>query len=338
MTEAAPSEGAPSLKGEAAAAWQEVQRLDAGPQTPKQGQDSKDVFLQHVLAQEKALRRFLEVAPAANGELVFEARFRLARALALRAELETSQELQQQSEALLDELEKGSTPVQQSHINFSRISQWMRRNRFPNAEQRRDLLNAVREFRERYPRDPRAVRLLVEAATQFDREPETKRSILNEASQLNRDPGLKQRIQDEQRKLSLIGKPLQFNFNDTAGRPFKLEQLRGKPVVIIYFSESSAPSLNAWKALNEALRPFPDIGRVAVSLDETHVAMDRIRRNFGENWIVGWDGMSWGSPLVRRLGVNALPTVWLLDQKGRLVSLNALDDLAAQMATLRDTP
>ena len=317
---------------EAAAAWREVQRLEAGPPPAGQG-DPKEVYGQHVAAQEVALRRFLELAGKESAPL-FDAKFRLARVLALRAELEANSALQGESDALLDSLEKGATHAQQSHIAFTRISQWMRRNRFPNEEQRRELLAAAREFRERYPGDIRAARLLVEVATQFDREPEVKRGILGDAGRLTKDPELTQRIGDEMRKLSLLGRKLEMSFSDIGGRPFKLEQYRGRPVLLLYFSEGSPPSLAAWRTLNEKLGGHPNVVRVAVSLDETRGALERARLGMSAGWTIGWDGFGWGSPLARRWGVNALPTAWLIDSQGKLVSLNAIEGLESQLEAL----
>ena len=51
-------------------------------------------------------------------------------------------------------------------------------------------------------------------------------------------------------------------------------------------------------------------------------------------WPVIFDGKGWESPLIRELGINELPTVWLLDAKGRLRSLNALEGTAAQVRQL----
>jgi hypothetical protein len=313
-------------------AWKEVLRLDTGPSVVPQG-DAKETFAQHLAAQEKALRRFLEIS-GGEGGLTFEARFRLARVLALRAEIAADNSLQEESDALLDLLEKGATHAQQSHIAFTRISQWMRRNRFPNAEKRKELLAAAREFRERYPRDIRAARLLVEVSTQFDREPEVKRGLLTEAGAVTKDPELSQRIGDELRKLGLLGKTLEMSFSDVGGRPFKVEQYRGRPLVLLYFSEASPPSLAAWRALNEQLAAYPNVGRVAVSLDESRSALEKARQGLSAGWTVGWDGLGWRSPLARRWGINSLPTVWLVDAKGRLVSLNAMEGLKEQLGAV----
>jgi hypothetical protein len=323
---------APSAAPEVATAWKEVLRLDAGPPPALKG-EAKETYGRHLAAQEQALRRVLALLGAEDG-LLFEARFRLARVLALRAELEADNALQGESDALLDALEKGATHAQQGHIAFTRISQWMRRNRFPDAAKRKELLAAAREFGQRYPNDIRAPRLLVEVATQFDREPEVKRSILADAGRLTKDPELTQRIGDEMRKLGLLSRKLEMGFSDIGGRPFKMEQQRGRPLVLLYFSEASTSSLTAWKTLNDVLSRHSNVVKVAVSLDESRAAMDRARQPFSSGWTVAWDGLGWGSPLARRWGINALPTVWLVDSQGKLASLNALEDLEVQLREL----
>jgi hypothetical protein len=49
---------------------------------------------------------------------------------------------------------------------------------------------------------------------------------------------------------------------------------------------------------------------------------------------IAWDGKGWESPLVQALGINALPTTWLLDKEGVLRSLDALDETAEQLKKL----
>ena len=313
-----------------ASLWNSVVALDAGPkQVPRTPEEAKSIYAKHVELQERSLRRFLGVA--GNDSRVFEARLRLARALTIRAELEGRTEFQNESSALLDALESQGSREQRAEVAFTRISQWMRRNRFPDASQRSELLAAVREFRDSFPADRRLARLLVEVATRFDREPTVKAELLGAAARINQDPGLRKRISDDQTRLDILGKPLPLRFQDLNGRPFRMEDCRGKRVVVLYFSESSAPSLEAWKRVNEALKAYPEVVRVGISLDEDRVAMERARKVFGERWIIGWDGRGWLSSLARRWGVNTLPTVWLVNSSGACISLDALPDLSEQL-------
>ena len=73
---------------------------------------------------------------------------------------------------------------------------------------------------------------------------------------------------------------------------------------------------------------------LGVSLDEKREALDAVLKTRALTWPVAFDGKSWESPLVRALGINAVPTVWLLDARGRLRSLNALDGTTSQVRLL----
>ena len=319
-------------------AWLEVLRLDAGPKEPAPAPPGrwgthaagvKERFTSHLQMQEKALREFLSLSP--QDSRAFEANFRLARVLALRAELETKPGLQQQASDLLDALDLKATSEQKAHIAFSRITQTMRLQRFPSKEQRETLLGSARAFHERFPADPRTGQLLTEVATRFDGSPALKTSILEESLRLSKDPQLNLRIKDDLKRTGLVGKPLRFSIRKAGGGMLQLETLQGAPVVLLYFSEESIPSLVAWESLNEGLLKHSNIQRVAISLDKKINALQALSKEYGTNWTICWDGLGWSSPIARDYGINAVPTAWLIDGQGRLQSLNILEDLPQQL-------
>ena len=65
---------------------------------------------------------------------------------------------------------------------------------------------------------------------------------------------------------------------------------------------------------------------VGVSLDSTRAGLDASIKARATEWPVLWDGKGWQSPLVRRLGINAVPTLWIIDKNGCLRTLNALTE------------
>jgi hypothetical protein len=75
---------------------------------------------------------------------------------------------------------------------------------------------------------------------------------------------------------------------------------------------------SAWENL-----PQDQIRVVTVSLDESKKTLDSRLRELRANWPTHFDGMGWRSPLARRLGINALPSVWILDKRGILRTINA---------------
>jgi hypothetical protein len=224
--------------------------------------------------------------------------------------------------------------INKTHIAFSRITQTMRSQRFPTREQRETLLASARAFHERFPADPRSAQLLTEVATRFDGAPSLKASILEEAQRLSRDPQLHLRIKDDLKRTALFGKTLRFSIKKAAGGMLKIEALQGAPVVVLYFSEESIPSLVAWESLNEGLREHSNIQRVAICLDKKPNALTAVSKEYGANWTICWDGLGWSSPIARDFGINAVPTAWLVDGEGRLQSLNILEDLPRQLLEL----
>ncbi len=327
-------------------AWQDVLRLDAGPPpapplksnviSDAPARAARERYTQHLVAQEKAVRRYLGL-PGAT-EHAFEARFRLARILFFRADFEENPTLQQQATALLSALDATATPEQKGHIAFTRITQKMRLNRFPNKEQRNELLTLTRAFQKQFPKDPRVARLLVEVATQCDRDPALKGSLLKEASALTEEPQLRLRIADDLKRLALLGKPLTLTFPKPEGGTYSPADFLGVPLVILFYSEDSLPSLAGWETLNEALKAFPKFNRVAVSLDPDKASLQRVAKTYGDGWSLTWDGKGWDGPLARTCGVNAVPSAWLLDSKGRLLSLNLFEDTDKQLSAAAPDP
>lgn len=330
---ASPSLSAPLAKSPADLAWSEVLRLDKGPPATgaQGGKSAKDVYSSHLKAQDEALRRYL--GTTGSEAHAFEAKLRLAQVL-FTLGTESGGEGLKQSQYILDTLEASATGTQKAHVAFARITQKMRQNRFPNKAQRDELLSSARAFQKRFPEDPRAARLLVEVATQLDREPQLKKIVLQDAEKLALEPQLKMRIADDLKKVALMGQVLSLVLPEPGGGEIKLEALRGKPVLLLFFSENSLPSLVAWDLLNEALRAHPNVQRVGVSLDTDVSSLERMKKSYGEDWKISWDGLGWEGQAVRRQGINSAPTAWLLDATGKLVSLNALDGAAAQLAEL----
>lgn len=327
-----PSHGAPDPEP----IWNSITALDSGPgQPPNDPSAARQYFLQHVLKQEEACRNFLvALGDGSKDPRLFEARLRLARALALHGELAEgadSTTALAAAERLFDFLLASGNADQRADATFSRISQWMRRNRLPDRSQRAPFLDALKEFLREFPRDRRIPALFVEAATVFDRDPDAKAFLLNEALRLNKDPRLEARIADDQKRLSLVGKPLQLKFSTFDGDPFDIQSLRGRPIVILFFAPQSPSSRLAVKKVSEAQQKHPTLAKIGVCMEPERGVAERFRSTHWGKDPLWWDGRGWETNLVRRLGVNAVPTAWLVNSAGTLISLDALEDINAQI-------
>jgi len=96
-------------------------------------------------------------------------------------------------------------------------------------------------------------------------------------------------------------------------------------VLIYFFAEWSPPSMAKLDWVRELGARFParDVKMLGISLDENQAALAANLAAHKITWPVFFDGKGWESPLVRSLGINALPTLWIVDQKGNLRALNA---------------
>ena len=322
--------------GDAREDWAAVSVLDAGPGVqPKTAGEALALALGHSEKQEKALRGFL--AAHADDANAFEAMLRLARVLDLRAEMKAGP----QSEEVLGLLEKAgqiaTTPARQTEFEFALLSRRMRkwRSKRPPMEERRALLEQARKFETAHPGERRNASLLAEIASLFDIEPATKERLLLQAKKLTNDPGLTAQIADDLRRLAFLGKPLPLRFTALDGRRVDVKSWQGKIVAIVFFATWSAPSKTALVDIKRAIEATGARAELAaISLDSDRADLENFLRAQGIACPVAWDGKGWDGPLMQALGINSVPTTWLLDTDGVLRSLDALEDPAGQIKRL----
>ena len=308
--------------------WADILALDSGPKK-KPGSREEAVLLArtHIQLQRKVLEQFLARHP--SDERLFDARMRLAAILAAEGKMNKSPSQVDEAAILLGELEKtpGIPREKLADAGFRRASLLMQSQIGSTDRMRESVLATVKAFLAKYPGDRRGPRLLVDAATICDDVPNLKRDLLNEALTLTTEEALKQRIADDFKRLDLLGKPLTLTLSSVQAGPVDLAALRGHVVVLIFWSAESPHSLlwlrdfrASWERMSkDSLRV------VTISLDENRRALDERLRDLPASWPTHFDGKGWNSPLARSLGINALPTVWIIDKKGVLRTINARD-------------
>ena len=315
--------------------WNAIVVLEAGPKGSFQTRElARQVTIEHLGRQEKALRHFLATYP--DDARCFDARLQLAHLLAIRRDVEANPKAWAEATSLLDDLEKTAPPEKKADVAFARISLFMRRMRADDASARNSLTDMVTAFQKAFPRDRRLAPLLVELATVYDADPAKKTGLLKEAQPLATDEELKQRIDDDLKRVAMLGKPLELKFTPVRGSPFDAREQRGKIVLIVFFADWSPPSMETLRQVQQGVKllspeKFQPVG---ISLDENREALAANLKSQGLAWPVYCDGKGWESPLVRSFGINSLPTVWLLDRQGNLRTLNARNDAAAMARKL----
>lgn len=329
---------APCGRADAISDWARVTQLDAGPGTGfKTQEEARAGAAAHLDRQEAAVRQFLSAH--AQDPHAFEGRMRLARLLQIRATFQQREGARVEAGKLLDELDRSATAAQRVEVDFARLTFLMRTMRKDDRKQRETLLSATRRFQADFGADRRVPALLAEVATIFDRDPETQRSLIADAQKLATDPALKDRLADDLKRLNLLGQPVAFRCTNAQGRALDLADYRGKVVVLCFFADFSPPATEAVTELQRAypLWPAGSVQMLGFSLDQTVEELRAFVNRTNLTWPIGFDGKGWRSPLARELGINRLPTVWLIDQAGRLRSLNGLEDTLDSVRQLLKT-
>jgi hypothetical protein len=313
------------LNGGVEEEWDYIVSLDAGPKKkPVTRDEAVLVARNHLLVQRKAIEQFLLRYP--SDMRAFDARLKLARILAAEGKMANNQGQVDEALKLLGDLESSSGVSREklADAGFARASLSMQSQKDNGEAARESIVWSAQNFTAKYPGDRRGPRLLVDAATVCDDVPNQKRDLLEEALRLTDEESLKRRIADDLRRVDLLGRPLELKMSSVSRGEIDLTKLRGNVVILIFWSADSPHSLlwlrdfrSAWETL-----PKDHLRVVTVSLDEDRGTFEGRFRAFRADWPTHFDGLGWRGPIARSLGINSLPTVWIIDKKGILRSIN----------------
>jgi len=327
-----------SALGDADGDWQQIQSMDAnGPgQDWQNAQQARTGTIEFLAKQEQALRAFIANWP--DDARAQQAQLRLAHLLATRADIEQDPALRRASDAILDQLEhEPPMKITRADVEFARISIFMQRVDSFSGANRDPLLEKARNYAKLFPDDRRVAPLLAEVASAFQDEPKTATSLLEEALPKAQTPELRARITDDLKRLGLLGKPLDMKWTAVDGTKVNLDDLRGKVVLIYFFASWSAPSMIEldWVRQMAGRMSTDTVQPLGICLDNDPVSVPSMLADHQIGWPVYCDGRGWQGELVRSLGINEIPELWIVDRDGVLRALDAKDnaeDLIGQYA------
>jgi thiol-disulfide isomerase/thioredoxin len=139
-------------------------------------------------------------------------------------------------------------------------------------------------------------------------------------------------LQSSRRRKELLGSPVEIRFRKLTGEPARLSDLRGKFLVIDWWAPWCEPCLEAIPRLRELADRYK--GRVefiGIALDDDDDAIEEAIREQSIPWPQYRVKGGFESPIAKRFGIDALPTIWIVGPDGRLLDGNAGEDLTAAL-------
>ena len=134
---------------------------------------------------------------------------------------------------------------------------------------------------------------------------------------------------------NLVGSAAQIHGTTMDGRDFDLSEIRGKIVLVEFWTTWCGPCLAELPNLRQLYDAYHDKGFevVSISLDERRPALEAFLEKEPLPWVVlhdqGWDE----NKNARHYGVTTVPTVLLVDRTGKILSTNARgEELQKQLA------
>ncbi len=145
------------------------------------------------------------------------------------------------------------------------------------------------------------------------------------------------------RRIEAMGKPFTLNFTDfLTGKKLSMEDFRGKIVLLDFWATWCGPCIGEFPLLKQIYEKHHANGFeiIGVSLDaNTEEKGDAALREYlGKDplpWTQYYQGNGWESEFSLNYGILAIPTSFIIDREGRLLSVGERgEDLARQIDSL----
>jgi len=135
-----------------------------------------------------------------------------------------------------------------------------------------------------------------------------------------------------------VGKPLDIKFTALDGREVDLAKLKDRVVLVEFWSTSCGPCVAEMPKVKAAYNKFHDRGFevVGICLDDKETVLRRFIKEKDLTWPQYFDGKGWENKFALRYGIFSIPTMWLVNKPGNLISTDARFDLEQQVASLLD--
>ena len=202
-------------------------------------------------------------------------------------------------------------------------------------------LTAMNEFIKLAPKDPRSPNLLY-AAVNFTKDEKAKASIEDRLVKEYADSMYAGMITGARRQREQVGKPFDLEFTDAIkGSTVSIKGLKGKVVVIDFWATWCGPCVAEMPKMKKIYAEYHDKGVefIGVSLDQPKEqgGLDKLKAFVAKEeipWPQYYQGNGWQSEFSKSWGINSIPCMFIVDQDGKLASVEAREQIETLIPAL----
>jgi len=203
---------------------------------------------------------------------------------------------------------------------------------------------AIDEFIALAPKDERGEQLLFHLSYSLEDEPDEQKALYARIIKEYPAGPWAELARGSLRRLDAVGKPFELAFTDAlSGSKISMKGLKGKVVVIDFWATWCGPCVAEMPTLRKLYAEYKDKGVefIGVNLDEKVGGLEQLKAlvtKEGIAWPQYFQGDGSDSKFSTSWGINAIPTVFLVDQQGKLVSVEARGKLETMIPELLNRP
>ncbi|NOX56875.1 MAG: redoxin family protein, partial [Planctomycetes bacterium] len=205
------------------------------------------------------------------------------------------------------------------------------------AEIQKKWLEELTAFAERYPDAEDAADAMLQLAVhyEFSGQADEARQWYQRVADRGKQTTAAIRAAGALRRLDLAGKPLQLAGPGLTGGTIDIQQFRGRTVLVFFWATWCTPCTQSLPQLRALYAQYHDRGFeiIGINLDTTADPVKPFLSQQRVPWPQIYQPGGLNSPIAQSFGIVSLPTLFLVDSSGRVLSTNiSIEELKTRLA------